>query len=67
MSRAEGDTLRSFAKTFLVEPTELLVRRGLGFVTLGAGDVTLWVLLGSRPRTDLRDSARAVRVPIRIR
>jgi predicted secreted Zn-dependent protease len=64
---AQGDTLRSFARTFIVEPNELLVRSGFGFLARGAGDVTLWVVVGSQLRLDLRESARSVRVPIHIR
>ena len=65
---AEGDTLHDFAKTFLFERNSLLERRGPYLVARGSGDVSLWVFLGSRPGTfDLRESARAVRVPIHIR
>jgi predicted secreted Zn-dependent protease len=64
---AQGDTLRSFARTFMLEPNDLLVRRGPGFLARGAGDVGLWVFVGPQRRTDLSDSARAIRVPIHIR
>ena len=64
---AEGDTLRNFARRFMVEPSELLVRRGAGFVARGAGDANLWVITGSPMQFDLRESARTVRVPIHIR
>lgn len=64
---AEGDTLRRFTRAFLVEPNELLVRSGSGFLARGAGDVTLWIVLGRPPNIDPRDSTRSVRVPIHIR
>ena len=64
---AQGDTLRSFARIFLVEQSELLVRNRIGFVARGAGDVNLWVVVASQPQIDLRESPRAVRVPIHIR
>jgi predicted secreted Zn-dependent protease len=64
---AEGDTLRTFARTFVVEPNELLVRSGSGFLARAAGDVVLWIFVGPRPQLELRESARSVRVPIRIR
>lgn len=64
---AEGDTLRGFTRTFLVEPNELLVRGGSGYVARGAGDVDLWVLVGVPAQIDLRESPRAARVPIHIR
>jgi predicted secreted Zn-dependent protease len=62
-----GDTLRNFARTYMVQPNELLVRQGAGFVARGAGDVDLWVVVGSIPRADMQESPRAVRVPIHIR
>ena len=64
---AQGDTLRSFAKTFILEPNTLLVRRGSDLVARGAGEAYLWILLGSRPEFDLNESERTVRVPIHIR
>lgn len=65
---AEGDTLNDFAKTFLIERSSLLERRGSFLVARGSGDVSLWVFLGSRlGPMDLRESARVVRVPIHIR
>lgn len=64
---AQGDTLRSFARSYMVEPNALLVRSGLAFVARGAGDVDLWIVAGSQPRIDRVESPRAVRVPIHIR
>jgi predicted secreted Zn-dependent protease len=64
---AQGDTLRTFTRTFVVEPNELLVRQGVGYLARRAGDVDLWIVASPPTRIDLRDSARAVRVPIHIR
>lgn len=64
---AAGDTLRAFARSYMVEPNALLVRSGPAFVARGAGDVDLWVVAGSQPRIDRLESPRAVRVPIHIR
>jgi len=64
---AEGDTLRSFARTYLLEPGTSLVRAGNELVARHEGDANLWILLGSRPQVQLRESARVVRVPIHIR
>ncbi len=64
---AQGDTLRGFARSFIVEPNERLVRQGVGFLARSAGDVHLWVVVGSPQRIDLRESPLAVRVPIHIR
>jgi len=64
---AQGDTLRAFSRTFLVEPNERLVRSGSGFVARAPGDVNVWVLVGSQPRSVVSESGRSVRVPIHIR
>lgn len=64
---AQGDTLLSFGRTYILEPSKILVRRGSDLVARSAGNASLWILLGSRPQMDLSESARAVRVPIHIR
>jgi hypothetical protein len=64
---AEGDTLRSFPRRFLVEPSEVLVRRGAGYVARATGEANLWVITGSPTQFDLRESGRTVRVPVHIR
>jgi hypothetical protein len=64
----QGDTLRDFARTFMLEPSPLLERKGSDILARGAGDATLWVLLGSDPaKVELQDTTRAVRIPIHIR
>jgi predicted secreted Zn-dependent protease len=64
---AQGDTLRTFTRTFVVEPNERLVRQGFGYLARRAGDVDLWIVASPPSRIDLGDSARVVRVPIHIR
>ena len=64
---AQGDTLRTFSRTFLVEPNERLVRSGSGFLARAAGDANLWIVVGSQPRAAMSESARSVRVPVHIR
>ena len=63
---AEGDTLREIAKGFMLEPSPFLARRGSDLVARRPGEATLWVLLGSDPRVDLRDTMRVVRVAIHV-
>lgn len=65
---AEGDTLSDFAKGFMLMPSPLLEAKGSDVLVRGAGDATLWVILGSGPaRVNLKDTTRAVRVLIHIR
>lgn len=65
---ADGDTLRDFAKGFMLVPSPLIERKGSDIFARGAGDATLWVVLGSEmSNVNLRDTTRAIRVLIHIK
>lgn len=63
----DGDTLRVFARTFSIEASPLIERVGRMIVARRVGETALWVVPGSDADPSTRDTARAVRVPIRIR
>lgn len=64
---ADGDTLVSFARTFALEPSAYLERKDSDLIARKPGDAILWVVLGSEMNVDMRDTMRAVRIPIHIR
>ena len=63
---AEGDTLTLFAKSLMLEPSAYIERIGSDLVARRAGEATLWVVLGSDLKIDIRDTMRTVRVPIHV-
>jgi len=64
---AQGDTLTSFGRSFMLEPNPRLIRTIRGLEARRAGDANLWVLTGTRPDRALQESDHVVLVVIHIR
>jgi hypothetical protein len=63
-----GDTISEFAKSFALEPSPYLERRGLDLLARHAGVATLWIYIGVGPRRRFFvDTTRAARVQIRVK
>jgi len=51
----------------MLMPSRFIERRGSDLLARQPGEATLWVVVGSDMRIDMRDSTRAVRIPIQVR
>jgi predicted secreted Zn-dependent protease len=63
---ASGDTLRGFARSYMIDPGDGIERVGRMIVARRPGDAGVWVVLGPDPRPEARAGTLAVRVPIHV-